>query len=109
LGSQIDLVGATPLPCDVLNNTLPQFVFAPGLGTLGFPASRLLDGLWQAGHVTDRAHGRLHLEVSAFQPCLGRADGQQVDVVATPGGLRFAEREVILDNSLIPNSIIDSI
>lgn len=34
--------------------------------------------------------------------------GRTVDrVVATPEGLRFAERLVIFDNDLIPNSIID--
>lgn len=34
--------------------------------------------------------------------------GRTLDrVVATPEGLRFAERRVIFDNDLIPNSIID--
>jgi len=34
--------------------------------------------------------------------------GRYLDlVVATPDGLRFARREVIFDNDLIPNSIID--
>jgi salicylate 5-hydroxylase small subunit len=34
--------------------------------------------------------------------------GRTVDrIVATPEGLRFAERQVIFDNDLIPNSIID--
>jgi salicylate 5-hydroxylase small subunit len=36
--------------------------------------------------------------------------GRTLDVVvATPEGLRFARREVIFDNDLIPNSIIDPI
>ena len=36
--------------------------------------------------------------------------GRYLDtVVATPDGLRFARREVIFDNDLIPNSIIDPI
>jgi salicylate 5-hydroxylase small subunit len=34
--------------------------------------------------------------------------GRTLDrIVATPDGLRFAERQVIFDNDLIPNSIID--
>jgi salicylate 5-hydroxylase small subunit len=34
--------------------------------------------------------------------------GRTLDrIVATPEGLRFAERQVIFDNDLIPNSIID--
>ena len=36
--------------------------------------------------------------------------GRYADVVVTtPGGLRFAEREVILDCDLSPDAIIDSI
>ena len=36
--------------------------------------------------------------------------GRYLDrIVATPDGLRFAERLAIFDNDLIPNSIIDPI
>lgn len=70
-------------------------------------APRLLkqgdDGLHcEAGYVVIRTKRDALPEILSVGRYLDR-------VVATPDGLRFAERQVIFDNDLIPNSIIDPI